>query len=293
MPKLLFMDHACWWLSRTGRQSDVPLHTPVLTNVMASSHPPFPNPTSLLDNLVVCSCRSDNVLAARISHAPAEPCPVASFLISLPVLEANTLCIVYAIHLTNLVPLNVSTHRPHASVIQGFLDRAELPEEIVAFSACVLDALTSRFASTWRDALAPADQTSDCHDFRRLDPRQTLHVSPDIIVLAALSLAHGFLVDRMRSTRHWSIKESRGAFSVRDIEATKRAMLQDMDYGLWRISNDTLQRRLKNMQRAKTLPAHTCTPSTTLAKDRRRNVSLSLQGAAIWQYGVQTPEPSP
>jgi len=179
-------------------------------------------------------------------------------------------------------------------VIQGFLDRAELPEEIVAFSACVLDALTSRFASTWRDALVPAgDQTSDCHDLRRLDPRHTLPVSPDVIVLAALSLAHGFLVDRMRSTLHWSIKESRGAFSVREIEATKRAMLQDMDYGLWRISNDTLQRRLKNMQRAKTLPAHTCTSSTTLAKHRRRNVSLSLQGAAIWQHGVQTPEPSP
>ena len=178
-------------------------------------------------------------------------------------------------------------------MIQGFLDRAELPEEIVAFSACVLDALTSRFASTWRGALAPGDQTSDCNDFRRLDPRQTLHVSPDIIVLAALSLAHGFLIDRMRSTRHWSIKESRGAFTVREIEATTRAMLQDMDYGLWRISNDTLQRRLKNMQRAKTVPAHTCTPSTTLPKDRRRNVSLSLQGAAIWQYGVQTPEPSP
>ncbi|RMZ70019.1 cyclin [Pyrenophora seminiperda CCB06] len=199
----------------------------------------------------------------------------------------------YAIHLANLVPLNVSTHRPHPSVIQGFLDRAELPEENVAFAACVLDALTSRFATTWRDALAPGDQTSDSIDFRKLDPRQTFHVSPDVVVLAALSLAHDFLVDRMRSSRHWSIKESRGAFTVQEIEATKRAMLQDMDYGLSRICNNTLQRRLKNMQRANTVPAHTCTPSTTRPKDRRRNVSLSLQGAAIWQHGMQTPEPSP
>ncbi|EFQ92028.1 hypothetical protein CFE70_003875 [Pyrenophora teres f. teres 0-1] len=200
---------------------------------------------------------------------------------------------VYAIHLANLVPLNVSTHRPHPSVIQGFLDRAELPEEIVAFSACVLDALTNRFATTWRDALAPADQTNDLNDFRRLDPRQTLHVSPDVVVLAALSLAHGFLVDRMRSSRHWSIKESRGAFTVREIEATKRAILQDMDYGLSRISNDRVQRRLRNMQRANKAPVQTWTPSTTLPKDRRRNVSLSLQGAAVWQFGMQTPEPSP
>ena len=157
----------------------------------------------------------------------------------------------------------------------------------------MLDALTDRFATTWRDALAPGDQTSDCNDFLNLDPRHTLHVSPDVIVLTALSLAHGFLVDRMRSSRHWSIKESRGTFTVQEIEATKRAMLQDMDYGLSRISNDILQKRLKNMQRAKTVPTQTANPSTRLAKDRRRNISLSLQGAAIWQHGMQTPEPSP
>lgn len=177
------------------------------------------------------------------------------------------------------------------SVIQGFLDRAGLPDEIVAFAGCLLDALSNRFATTWRDALTPSDYARDVKNFLRTDLRQNMRVSPDVIVLAALSLAHGFLVDRQRSSRHWSIKESDGAFTVQEIEATKRAILQDMDYGLARISNDMVDWRLKTMQRTSTSP-YTPTP-TTVATKQRRNLSISLQGTAIWSYGVQTPEPSP
>jgi hypothetical protein len=178
-------------------------------------------------------------------------------------------------------------------VIQGFLARAGLPDEIVAFAACVLDALSSRFAATWRDALAPSDYARDLEHFLGTDSRQKIHVSPDVIVLAALSLAHGYLFDRLRSSLHWSTEESDGAFTVQEIEATKRAMLQDMDYGLYRISNETVQRRLKNMQRTSASSAIQSTPNATTKQNRRRNLSISLQGTAIWTYGVQTPEPSP
>jgi hypothetical protein len=176
-------------------------------------------------------------------------------------------------------------------VIQGFLDRAGLPDEVVAFSGCVLDALSARFAAIWRDALGPSDYAKDLKDFLRTDSRHSAHVSPNIIVLAALSLAHGFLVDRPRSSRHWSVKESDGAFTVQEIEATKRAILQDMDYGLSRLSNEMVQRRLRNMQRPNA--SVTSTPNTIAKQDRRRNLSISLQGTAMWQFGVQTPEPSP
>ncbi|CAO2653643.1 Nn.00g030540.m01.CDS01 [Neocucurbitaria sp. VM-36] len=203
---------------------------------------------------------------------------------------------VYATHLANLVPLNVSTHRPHASVIYGFLERASLPDEIIAFSACILDALSSRFGATWRDVLAPSDYARDLKTFLRTDSRQNVHVSPNVIVLAALSLAHGFLADRLRSSKHWAVRESNGMFTVQEIEVTKRAILQDMDYGLFRISEDRVQRRLWAMQLAAVAPA-----TTLLAKDsssagkhnRPRNLSLSLAGAAIWSHGVYTPEPSP
>ncbi|KAH7351389.1 hypothetical protein BKA66DRAFT_446802 [Pyrenochaeta sp. MPI-SDFR-AT-0127] len=202
---------------------------------------------------------------------------------------------VYATHLANLVPLNVSTHRPHASVIRGFLERASLPDEIVAFGACILDALSSRFAATWRDALAPSDYARDLKNFLITDSKQQIHVSPDVIVLAALALAHGFLIDRLRSSKHWAVHESDGSFTVQEIEASKRAILQDMDYGLFRISEDRVQRRLRAMQLAKTtwVPPVASEDIVIAKQERRRNLSLSLAGTGVWSHGVQTPEPSP
>lgn len=212
-------------------------------------------------------------LAHPSIHYPSQGAYLAWFLLG--IMPTYLLSIAYATHLANLVPLNVSTHRPHAPAIQGFLTRAGLSDDIVAFAACILDGLSSRFAGTWRDSLAT-------------------RLSPDVIVLASLSLAHGFLVDRMRSSRHWSIRESNGTFSVQQIEATKRAILHDMDYGLSRISNDMVQRRLKNMQPTNPSPVLAATQTETVGKEpRRRNMALVLQGAAIWQHGVQTPEPSP
>ncbi|CBX99119.1 hypothetical protein LEMA_P083580.1 [Plenodomus lingam JN3] len=202
---------------------------------------------------------------------------------------------VHASHLANLVPLNVSAHRPHALVIAGFLDRANVPEEVVAFSACILDSLSSRFAASWRDALARSDYARELHKMLRTDAsRQPVHVSPDVIVLAALSLAHGWLVDRLRSSRHWSVRESAGLFSVQEIEATKRAILSDMDYGLFRISDDLVRRRLREMQRTRPTEETAAGPASRgVKKSRSRNLSLSLAGTALWCHGVQTPEPSP
>lgn len=207
--------------------------------------------------------------------------------------NANVPFSAHATHLANLVPLNASTHRPHAPVIHGFLDRAGLPEEIIAFSACVLDALSARFAAAWRDALAPSEYARGLQNFLRSDSKpQQVHVSPDIIVLAALSLAHVFLVDRWRSSRHWSLRESDGAFSVQEIEATQRAILQDLDYGLFRISNEAVQRQLGYMRCP--VPVATAMKGVSVMKvHRSRNLSMSLAGTAKWCHGVQTPEPSP
>ncbi|KAF2034169.1 hypothetical protein EK21DRAFT_57109 [Setomelanomma holmii] len=195
----------------------------------------------------------------------------------------------YAVHLANLVPSNVSTHRPHTHVMCSFLDRANLPDEVVAFAACVLDNLSTRFGGLWRDILAPAEFERDLKNFLKTDSTRHAHLSPDIIVLAALALAHGFLTDRLRSSRHWSVKESGGMFTVREIEATKRAVLVDMDYGLSRISNDMVQRMSRDMQRSKTIAKE----AEVVKDERRRTLSLNLSGTAIWNHGLHTPEPSP
>jgi hypothetical protein len=168
-----------------------------------------------------------------------------------------------------------------------------LPDEIIAFSACILDALSARFAATWINALASSNYARDLNNFLRTDSKQNVRVSPDVIVLAALSLAHGFLVDRLRSSRHWSVREADGAFTVQEIEATKRAILQDMDYGLFRIEDDMVQRRLRDMQRTQQVQTSALQRQGSMKHNRPRNLSLTFTGAAIWYEGVPTPEPSP
>lgn len=143
----------------------------------------------------------------------------------------------------------------HGDVVCGILARAQCADEVLGFAACVLERLSARGRE-----------------------------GADVIVLAALALAHGFLIDRLRSSRHWAVKESAGMFSVGEIEAAKRAILQDLDYGLFRIKDEAVQKMLGEMRR-----------SSTLGKrhDRRRTLSINLPGAAVWSFGVQTPEPSP
>jgi hypothetical protein len=160
-----------------------------------------------------------------------------------------------------------------------------LPDEVVAFAACVLAQLSERFVEDWRHELRPSTFQRDLQSFLATDsPSSQSTISPDIIVLAALALAHGYLVDRLRSSRHWSIKESCGMFSVSEIEATKRAILRDCDYGLSKIGEGEVMALCGELRKMK---------MNTPVKDRRRTLSISLRGAAIWTFGVQTPEPSP
>jgi hypothetical protein len=182
-------------------------------------------------------------------------------------------------------------------VIAGFLERANLPDEVVAFAACLLDALSYRFASIWRQELLVCEYARDIKTFLRTDALHTSRISPDIIVVAGLSLAHGYLSDRLRSSRHWSVKESNGAFTVQEIEATKRAILADVNYELYKISNDMIQQRMRDMRQpaiSSSTSAMALAQEATLAKrDQLRTLSINLSGTAIWDYGVPTPEPSP
>lgn len=167
----------------------------------------------------------------------------------------------------------------NAHVICGFLERANLPAEVVAFAACVLEGLSERFLGDWTEEMEQLQLNGQQYDLERLVRRDVSHSNSDLIVLAAMALAHGFLTDRLRSSRHWSVKESDGQFGVREIEATERVMLRDLDYGLSKITAEAVQKMLGEMGPQK--------------KTRRNTMSIDLKGTAIWSHGVQTPEPSP
>lgn len=201
----------------------------------------------------------------------------------------------YANHLSKLVPTNVSPQRPSIPIIQGFLERANLPIEIVAFAACILDALSQRFASSWRTETLPQQ------DGFNFSLRPQASVSSEVITLSALCLAHGFLSDRDRSTYHWATVEGASRFSIREVELSLRCILKDIDYSLHKITEDMVQRMVRDMQRTVTFspqPIHTSSNQAVGlrgggAEEKRPKLNLGLQGTAVWVHGVQTPEPSP
>lgn len=202
----------------------------------------------------------------------------------------------FATHLANLVPLSVSTTRPSVPSIRGFLERSCLPDEVVAFAACIIAGLSHGFVATWRETLLPSDYA---RDFKFSTKTNTCHhasVSPDVLVLAALSLAHGFFSDTRRSAHYWAVGMSRNQFTIQELEATKRSILQDMDYGLCRITEVMMDSMLRDMRCTETsfTAAASMSENGTVAKaGRRRNFSIDLIGTAMWKHGVQTPEPSP
>ncbi|KAF2683910.1 hypothetical protein K458DRAFT_367203 [Lentithecium fluviatile CBS 122367] len=195
---------------------------------------------------------------------------------------------VYATHLANLVPRNVSSRTPDVAVIQGLLGRAGLPVDVVAFAGCVLDALSSRFGGAWREVCGGAD--SSLHSFSfgyDIWHRSTASPSPDLIVLSALALAYGFMDDRGRSNSHWARIEAAGRFEAKDVEATKMCILRDTDYGLFRISDAMVRKRCRDLQRACDFAVPGWRPKLALS------TGTGALGVAVWVNGVQTPEPSP
>ncbi|KAF2265892.1 hypothetical protein CC78DRAFT_167451 [Lojkania enalia] len=202
--------------------------------------------------------------------------------------------------LANLVPSNVSPTRPGVPAIERILERAKLPVEIVAFVACILDALTLRFAGSWRSSLAQHPLQHASFNERNIHIRlqnhsQTRIPSSEIIIVAALSLAENFLDDRPRSNGHWAVIEAQDMFTAAQVEGTKMCVLRDMEYGLLRITEEMVGMMVANIRREIIMQGGESGERRReySAEERRPKLSLDLQGQAVWMYGVQTPEPSP
>ncbi|KAF2731306.1 hypothetical protein EJ04DRAFT_566942 [Polyplosphaeria fusca] len=203
---------------------------------------------------------------------------------------------VYAAQLANLVPTNASPLRASTATLADVLGRANLPVDLVAFAACVLDALTSHFVTSWRTV-----SSMSCPSDLKLGPLLHCHQAPlsaELIVIAALSLAEDFTDDASRSNRHWAMIEAQGIFTARQIDMTKTCILQDMDYGLHRISSGMIQRMVRMLELPTDTPTAPVFKPTFLRltpekEERKPKLCLGLHGAAVWMHGMQTPEPSP
>jgi hypothetical protein len=204
----------------------------------------------------------------------------------------------HAIHLAKLIPYNASTQPPSIATISDFLLRAKLPIEVLAFTACILDALSHRFASSWRASNLPSTSTPFKYIPLHIGSRPLGPVRSEVIVLAALSLAHGWLEDRPRSNSHWACITGASKFTSGQVEIARRCILQDVDYGLFRITQDMVRFMTEEMQRAESVSLPCAGKVGVIGKkteDKRPKLSLDTPGTgtAVWTFGMITPEPSP
>ncbi|KAK7617612.1 hypothetical protein IWX50DRAFT_567036 [Phyllosticta citricarpa] len=228
---------------------------------------------------------------------PAPASPSAAQLARSPLRPNDDLrgmCVSCAAYLAKLTPSNASNRRPSTTTITAYLERTHLPLEVLGLAACILDALSMRFAKRWREALVSASGP----DTASLPvPAASLPSPPasppELLVLAALALAASYLDDSHVSLRHWAHHVSNCVFTARQMSATQRCLLADLDYDLHSFTPEFVQDSIHDMLRAGVLMAKKAAASAPVA-EKSRPAPLQLGGgSARWCNGITTPEPSP
>ncbi|KGQ10700.1 hypothetical protein BBAD15_g3949 [Beauveria bassiana D1-5] len=189
-----------------------------------------------------------------------------------------------AIHLVNLIPSSASLASTSVHLVQSILGRASLPLETIALAVCVLDRLDSKFGRKWRltcplrpasitkPAAQHAPETSKTHAKRHSMPvvtpqpnrqsspqqqqqqQQQLHidsVQPEIIILAALVIAHKFTEDSEQTAQTYCNAWGRGLWSSEQLNATERSIMETLNYRIMPLCDvDCLADAMVDMQLA-------------------------------------------
>ncbi|KAI9879304.1 MAG: hypothetical protein M1830_008955 [Pleopsidium flavum] len=162
--------------------------------------------------------------------------------------------------LVNLVPVTAYIQAPCTETIEAFLTRAyDVPLFIISVAACILHSLSPEaFAKAWRAACPltvtfPTDGKGPFGSYSRDGktlythnlPLKDTWVSPEVIILAALSLADIFSpYDKDRMDKWWVFQVAHGRYTEAQFNATKRCILLDLDHDLMPLTDRAMNRRM-------------------------------------------------
>ncbi|CAI4212564.1 unnamed protein product [Parascedosporium putredinis] len=127
---------------------------------------------------------------------------------------------------------------PSVPLVQAILSRTSLPIESIALAVCLLDALDHRFALSWRLSCplsgVQANLTANKrHTLPSSPVEQQLHIDsvhPELIILAALTIAVKFLDDPQSSTRHYCSAWGGNIWSFEQLNTTERCIMENLNY---------------------------------------------------------------
>ncbi|ORY64983.1 uncharacterized protein BCR38DRAFT_484460 [Pseudomassariella vexata] len=143
-----------------------------------------------------------------------------------------------AIHLTQMIPPGLSREEPSTATVQFMLSHADLPMDLIALAACILDALPSRFRHSWRMSYPRSRRTSPVCKRHTLPstPIQLEHdaqadtVLPEVAVLAALMIADKFVADLQEPTSYYASRWGMDIWSCEQINFTERCIMEALGY---------------------------------------------------------------
>lgn len=207
-----------------------------------------------------------------------------------------------SVHLVNLLPPSASLVTPSVALVHTVLDRASLPQDIIALAVCIMDSLDSKFSLNWRLTCPLRCESFIGSSKRHTIPTGTvaieqLHidsVNPEVIILSSLMIAFKFLEDCNEPTRYYASEWGRGVWSCEQINATERCILSRLEYRilpLW--DKDLIDYALEDMKRA----GKQAERQTLMASDyeeTRPTSSPMSSGQAVIGLGLQvTPVDTP
>lgn len=142
--------------------------------------------------------------------------------------------------------------------MQAILSRANLPLETVALAVCILDALDSKFALSWRLACPSTTTPNKRHTLPSGARPSQLHIDsvhPELIIVAALVIAVKFLDDPHAPSSHYVAAWGGGVWSCEQLNATECCVMANLG---WRIlplcDEDLLADAMVDMQLAARAP---------------------------------------
>lgn len=181
--------------------------------------------------------------------------------------------------------------------MQAILSRANLPLDTIALAVCILDALDSKFALSWRLACPSAVPANKRHTLPSGAHPSQPHIDsvrPELIILAALVIAVKFLDDPQAPASHYVATWGGGVWSCEQLNATECCIMANLG---WRIlplcDEDLLADAMVDMQ----LAARARQPSGSgylSPEDESENEEAAVAGRAVVSLGLSiTPVETP
>lgn len=197
-----------------------------------------------------------------------------------------------------MLPPGASFITPSIPAVQQMLAQAGLPMDTIALAVCILDSLDSKFSRNWRLSFPFHRQGQPASKRHTLPsaPGQPTHIDsvfPEIIILAALTIADKFVEDVQSPMPYLGSMFGNPTWTCEQVNFTERCIMESLGYRILPLWEPALIKQARHdieMARREIIQQST----GGVGEDGRRHFKSMSSGHAVGGLGLQlTPAPTP